>query len=97
MGGLMAASHQSLRDDYQVSCKELDILVESAEDQDGVLGARMTGGGFGGCTVNLVEKGSFESFRENVSREYREQTGITPEIFAVHASAGAGEVPYPGL
>ena len=97
MGGLMAASHQSLRDDYQVSCKELDILVESAENQDGVLGARMTGGGFGGCTVNLVEQSRFELFRENISREYQARTGIVPEIFAVNASSGAEEVPFPRL
>ena len=71
---------------------ELNILVESAEAQPGVLGARMTGGGFGGCTVNLVERSCFESFRENVSRGYQEKTGIAPEIFAVHASPGAGEI-----
>jgi galactokinase len=92
MGRLMSASHQSLRDDYQVSCRELDILVESAEAQPGVFGARMTGGGFGGCTVNLVERSSFESFREKVSRAYQEKTGIIPEIFAVQANSGAGEV-----
>ena len=92
MGRLMSASHQSLRDDYQVSCSELDILVESAEAQPGVFGARMTGGGFGGCTVNLVERSSFESFRQRVSRAYKEKTGIVPEIFAVHANSGAGEV-----
>ncbi len=92
MGRLMSASHQSLRDDYQVSCSELDILVESAEAQSGVLGARMTGGGFGGCTVNLVKQRSFDSFRENVSREYQKKAGITPEIFAVRASPGANEI-----
>ncbi len=92
MGRLMSASHRSLRDDYQVSCGELDILVESAEAQSGVLGARMTGGGFGGCTVNLVKRDSFDSFRAKVSREYQVKTGITPEIFAAHASAGAGEI-----
>jgi galactokinase len=92
MGRLMSESHQSLRDDYQVSCSELDILVESANAQPGVLGARMTGGGFGGCTVNLVKRRTFESFRENVSREYQKKTGIAPEIFAVHARSGAGEM-----
>jgi galactokinase len=93
VGRLMSASHRSLRDDYQVSCRELDMLVESAEAQTGVLGARMTGGGFGGCTVNWVPKSSFEWFRERVSMEYQARTGITPEIFAVHAGAGAGEIP----
>ena len=92
IGRLMSASHQSLRDNYQVSCSELDILVESAEAQSGVLGARMTGGGFGGCTVNLVKRSNFESFRENVSREYQKKAGITPEIFAVRASPGANEI-----
>ena len=92
IGRLMSASHQSLRDDYQVSCSELDILVESANAQPGVLGARMTGGGFGGCTVNLVKRSRLESFRKNVSREYQEKTGITPEIFAVHASPGSNEI-----
>ena len=92
MGKLMSASHQSLRDDYQVSCSELDILVESADTQPGVLGSRMTGGGFGGCTVNLVQESCFNYFREAVSREYQSKTGITPEIFAVQASPGAEEI-----
>jgi len=92
VGRLMSESHQSLRDDYQVSCRELDFLVECAEAQSGTLGARMTGGGFGGCTVNLVPKHCFELFRENVAREYRAKTGIAPEIFAVRASSGAGEI-----
>ncbi len=92
MGRLMSASHRSLREDYQVSCNELDILVESAQAQPGVLGARMTGGGFGGCTVSLVERSNFESFRENISREYLEKTGVAPEIFAVRASPGACQI-----
>lgn len=92
MGRLMSASHRSLRDDYQVSCSELDILVESAEAQPGVLGSRMTGGGFGGCTVSLVRESRFNCFREAVSREYQKKTGIAPEIFAVHASSGAEEI-----
>jgi len=92
VGKLMSESHHSLRDDYQVSCSELDILVESAEAQPGVLGARMTGGGFGGCTVNLVQKSSFGSFREKVSREYQINTQTIPEIFPAHASAGAEEI-----
>jgi galactokinase len=92
MGALMSASHQSLRDDYQVSCRELDLLVESAAHQPGVLGARMTGGGFGGCTVNLVEISRIESFRQIVSREYRAGTRIAPEVFETAASGGAGEI-----
>jgi len=92
VGRLMLESHQSLKDDYEVSCSELDILVESAIAQPGVLGARMTGGGFGGCTVNLVPRNRFESFRANVSREYQRKTQVTPDIFPVHASAGAEEI-----
>ncbi len=92
VGTLMSESHRSLRDDYQVSCRELDILVESAGAQPGVLGSRMTGGGFGGCTVTLVQEDRFDEFREAVSREYQDKTGIIPEIFAARASSGAGEI-----
>jgi galactokinase len=92
VGRLMLESHRSLKGDYEVSCSELDILVESAIAQPGVLGARMTGGGFGGCTVNLVPKNSLESFRANVSRDYQSKTQVTPDIFPVHASAGAEEI-----
>jgi len=92
MGRLMSDSHRSLRDDYEVSCDEIDLLVRSAQQQPGVLGARMTGGGFGGCTVNLVLHRNFDSFRENVSREYADAFRIEPEIFTVRPSAGAREV-----
>jgi galactokinase len=92
MGSLMSQSHRSLRDDYTVSCPELDLLVESAESQPGVLGARLTGGGFGGCTVNLVKEKCIELFQENVTRQYQAETGLVPEIFAANASAGAGEI-----
>jgi galactokinase len=89
---LMAASHQSLRDDYQVSCAELDAMVEIANRQPGIQGARMTGGGFGGCTINLVDKKSTEKFRSAVSTEYRSASGYTPDIYVCHASAGVQEV-----
>jgi galactokinase len=92
MGRLMSASHQSLRDDYRVSCLELDLLVKSAESQPGMLGARLTGGGFGGCTVNLVKESAIDNFRENVSSQYQATTGLIPEIFVVNASDGAGEI-----
>ena len=92
VGRRMLESHRSLKDDFEVSCSELDILVESATAQPGVLGARMTGGGFGGCTVNLVPENRFESFRANVSREYENKTHVTPDIFPVRASAGAEEI-----
>jgi galactokinase len=92
MGKLMSQSHQSLRDDYKVSCKELDILVKSAESQPGVLGSRLTGGGFGGCTVNLVQRDCIDAFKQNVAREYQSAAGLIPEIFVVTASDGASEI-----
>lgn len=96
MGRLMTESHESLRADYQVSCRELDLLVGSAMAQTGVLGARMTGGGFGGCTVNLVAEAHIEAFMENVTREYLKETQILPEIFVAEASDGAREILQPG-
>ncbi len=93
MGRLMAASHQSLRDDYEVSCLELDLLVESAHSVPGVAGARMTGGGFGGCTVNLVRAGAFGDFREALTRDYRNATGREPLILPIESSNRAGEIP----
>jgi galactokinase len=92
VGRLMNESHMSLREDYDVSCRELDILVRSAMAQDGVLGSRMTGGGFGGCTVNLVARENFEAFRENVAAQYVKETQIEPEIFLAEASDGAREM-----
>ncbi len=91
-GRLMAESHQSLRDDYEVSSKELDLMVELARDVKGVYGARMTGGGFGGCTVNLVNDEHVQPFRENVAPEYERITGLDPEIYICKASKGAEEV-----
>ena len=89
---LMAQSHQSLRDDYQVSCGELDLMVELAGKQPGVQGARMTGGGFGGCTVNLVEAEHTQRFVENIQSEYAKATGIRPEVYVCNAADGACEV-----
>jgi galactokinase len=91
MGRLMSASHHSLKVDYEVSCDELDLLVELAEAQPGVLGARLTGGGFGGCTVNLVERRRIDSFIKSITRDYQAQTGILPGIFFTEAAAGARE------
>jgi galactokinase len=93
-GALMNESHQSLRDDYEVSCSELDAMVEIARKIDGVLGARMTGAGFGGCTVNLVEKKSIDQFQRTVMEEYKKETGIQPEIYICQAENGAGEIAY---
>jgi galactokinase len=88
-GSLMAASHKSLRDDYEVSCPELDLMVNLANQTEGVYGARMTGGGFGGCTVNLVAVDAVHSFQKQIATQYQEQTGILPEIYVSTASEGA--------
>ena len=85
---VMANSHRSLRDDYEVSCRELDVMVELAERQPGVLGARMTGGGFGGCTINLVSAAESGKFRKRISEEYEAVTGLKPDIYICHASQG---------
>jgi galactokinase len=94
MGRLMLASHESLRHDYEVSCRELDVLVEIATTSlaDATLGARMTGGGFGGCTVNLVRRDRLEDFRETITREYNDATGLTPNIYVSEAGEGAKEI-----
>jgi galactokinase len=92
LGMWMAESHESLRDDYQVSCQELDLLVEIAGSQSGVLGTRMTGGGFGGCTINLVVQGAVDSFREAMTMEYQDQTGLKPEIYSLKAADGAEHI-----
>lgn len=95
-GRLMDQSHVSLRDDYEVSCRELDCMVELAREVPGCLGARMTGAGFGGCTVNLVRAEVVERFVEQVSEGYQRRIGIKPEVYVCEASAGAGEViPHP--
>ena len=91
-GRLMAESHQSLRNDYEVSSEELDLMVELARKVEGVYGARMTGGGFGGCTVNLVGDEHVEQFQRSVAPEYERVTGLTPEIYICKASNGAEEV-----
>jgi len=91
LGELMRQSHKSLRDDYEVSCRELDLMVEIALSQDGVFGARMTGGGFGGCTINVVRETNVKSFTEAVAEEYRAATQITPDIYVVRAADGVCE------
>ena len=92
LGALLQDSHRSLRDDYEVSCKELDLMVEIAVAQPGLIGARMTGGGFGGCTINLVESAAVSSFKRNVAEEYSSKTGLTPEIYVSPASEGAQQM-----
>ncbi|MEP7340481.1 MAG: galactokinase [Acidobacteriota bacterium] len=90
-GKLMYASHASLRHDYEVSCRELDLLVEIARQCEGVYGARMTGGGFGGCTVNLVAANRVELFIAAITETYRREAGMTPECYVCQASGGVRE------
>ncbi len=92
MGELFVASHRSLQHDYEVSCEELDFLVDTALATPGVLGARMTGGGFGGCTVNLVRPEAVAGFEARITAAYRQRFGLTPQVFPCHASAGADEI-----
>ena len=89
LGQLMNASHISLRDDYQVSSRELDAMVEIATSQPGCLGARMTGAGFGGCAVALVQDQLASPFSEEVVTAYKRQTGIQPNVYICHPSNGA--------
>ena len=88
-GQYLNGSHQSLKADFEVSCPELDLLVESAQNVPGVLGSRMTGAGFGGCTVSLVPQEKLASFKQTISRDYLAHTRLQPEIFVFSASQGA--------
>jgi galactokinase len=88
-GELMRQAYISLRDDFEASCAEIDILVELANKQPGCFGARLTGGGFGGCTVNLVAAANVAAFTEAMRTGYLSATGITPEIYTSRASGGA--------
>jgi galactokinase len=92
MGVLMAEAHRSIRDDFQASCRELDTLVEIASTLPGCYGARMTGGGFGGCTVNLVEESHAEQFRQTIHTRYQASMGIDADIYLCRASAGATRI-----
>jgi galactokinase len=92
MGRLMVESHRSLQHDYEVSCAELDFLVDAALSLDGVYGARMTGGGFGGCTVTLLRAEAEPVFRAQIAERYRCQFDVEPAIYACRPSAGAGEI-----
>jgi galactokinase len=91
-GKLMKESHESLRGDYEVSSRELDLMVEIALAQKGVVGARMTGGGFGGCTVNIVRRNVLDEFSKNVRRIYHESTGNQASIYIVEAADGVHEI-----
>jgi galactokinase len=92
VGRLLAESHDSLRDLYEVSSPELDALVDIARATPGVVGARLTGAGFGGCTINLVRHNAVETFRAAVLRDYPVRTGLTPEVLVVTPSPGAGRL-----
>ncbi len=91
-GALMNESHASLRDDYAVSCAELDTMVEIARQQPGCLGARLTGAGFGGCTVNLVRDDAVDAFVADVAREYHARVKIAPQIYVCRAVDGASVI-----
>lgn len=87
-GKLMNASHVSLRDDYETSCEEVDVLVEEAWKIDGVIGSRITGGGFGGCTVSIVKDEAIDTFKEKLTSAYQEKVGKTPEFYVVSIGDG---------
>ncbi|MBQ9765149.1 MAG: galactokinase [Lachnospiraceae bacterium] len=91
-GKLMNASHVSLRDDYEVTGKELDTLVETAWEQDGVIGSRMTGAGFGGCTVSIVKDEAVDAFIENVGKVYLEKIGYAADFYVVEIGQGASRI-----
>lgn len=92
MGTLMRESHESLRDLYEVSCRELDAMVDAAQGLPGFIGGRMTGGGFGGCTVNLVREENASDFAAQIAERYHQATGIIPQIYPCHADNGAQEL-----
>ncbi|MES2614566.1 MAG: galactokinase [Bdellovibrionota bacterium] len=91
-GKLMIESHESLKNDYAVSCHELDILVEIALKLEGVLGARMTGGGFGGCVIALVKNEYIDTFKSNIAKLYSEKTSIQPDLFVAKCHSSVNEI-----
>lgn len=91
-GSLLNASHRSLRDDFEVSCKEIDLLVDLAWKIPGVLGSRITGGGFGGCTVSIVKKASADHFQQEISEQYQKETGIQAAFYQVNCGDGAHKI-----
>ena len=94
MGKLFVASHRSMQYDYEISCEEIDFLVDTAIKLPGVYGARMTGGGFGGCTVNLIEPKSVGVFEGALASAYQERYGLRPVFYDCKPAAGAGRVSY---
>jgi galactokinase len=96
-GMRMAESHRSLRDLYEVSCRELDLMVDLARQQKGIYGARMTGGGFGGATINLVDARYAGEFKEKMAKSYQRETGLIPQIYICKPAEGAGPFPASDL
>jgi len=92
LGRLMAEAHVSYSRDFEASCSEADTMVMLANQLPGLIGARLTGGGFGGCTINLVERDAARTFAEELGTSYAKATGITPQIHICHASSGAHRV-----
>jgi galactokinase len=93
-GQLMYESHDSLKNHFEVSCPEVDLLVELASTIPGLYGARMTGGGFGGCTINLVEKDKARNFAEQIAKDYRSATQMVPDVYITDAANGAGKATF---
>lgn len=91
-GKLMNASHVSLRDDYETSCEEVDVLVDEAWKIPGVIGSRITGGGFGGCTVSIVKDEAIDTFKEKLTAAYEEKVGKTPEFYVVSVGDGPSKL-----
>lgn len=93
-GKLMYETHEGLSKEYKVSCKELDILIDIARDNSDVLGARMMGGGFGGCTINLIKKGKTGQFISGITKDYKQRIGNEIMIYSMKISAGAGKMKF---
>ena len=92
LGRLLVESHDSLRDDYEVSCAELDLLADDTAGTPGSLGGRMTGGGFGGCTIHLVTRADLPAFTAHIAERFADRFGRPPSVFPVRAAAGAREL-----
>lgn len=92
LGELLYATHNGLQHEFKISCEELDFLVDFTRNKEAILGARMMGGGFGGCSINLVEEGYVEDFKKEVSKAYKERFGVVPSIYLVKTAEGSSEI-----
>jgi galactokinase len=92
IGKILYECHESLKNDYEVSCKELDVAVELGKTIEGIIGSRMIGGGFGGCTINLVKKGTAKHFAGELEEEFRQKLGLKGNAYICNASDGAKEI-----